>query len=90
MEITGSSELSELAQIPVAVFFQSIAGGTYTFNGTAGEWMTISRKILFTARYGVLRLYFGGNGLKLRDVKFVYEKSLEEMDYKNLSEYIYG
>ena len=90
MEITGSSELSELAQIPVAIFFQSVAGGTYTFNGTAGEWMTISKKILFSARYGVLRLYFGGNGLKLRDVKFVFEKSFEEMDYNNLSEYIYG
>ncbi|MCQ2526785.1 MAG: glycoside hydrolase family 3 C-terminal domain-containing protein [Lachnospiraceae bacterium] len=90
MELTGGSELSELAQIPVAVFFQSVAGGTFTFKGTAGEWMTISRKILLSSRYGVLRLYFGGNGLKLKDVKFIFEKEMDKVDWANISEYIYG
>lgn len=88
LEMTGSSLLSESAQIPVSVFFQSVPGGTFVWNGTGGEWVTQSRKILFMNRYGVIRLYFGGGGVKLRDMRFTFVSELSEVS--DLSEYIYG
>ena len=92
MEMTASSDQSELSQLPVAVFFQSIPGGTFTFHGTAGGWMSIQRKILFSAKYGVMRLYFTSGGIKLRDIKFTYEKEYDPYAnwVENYSEYIYG
>ncbi|MCR5742804.1 MAG: glycoside hydrolase family 3 C-terminal domain-containing protein [Lachnospiraceae bacterium] len=91
MDMVGSSELSELAQIPVAVFFQSIPGGTFTFNGTGGSDMTVTRKILFSAKYGVLRLNFITGGPDLKKIKFRFEKEVDNMlDWGEFSEYIYG
>jgi beta-glucosidase len=91
MEITGSSELSELAQIPIGIFFQSIPSGTFTFNGTGGEWKTLERKILLSSKYGVVRFYFGGNGLKLKDLKFTFEKEWDpELGWDAYSDYIKG
>ena len=91
MEITGSSELSELAQIPIGIFFQSIPSGTITFNGTGGEWKTLSRKVLLSSKYGVMRFYFGGNGLKLKDLKFVFEKEYDpSVGWDGYSDYIKG
>lgn len=84
MDMIASSELDEVAQIPVGIFFQSIPGGTFTFNGTGGKDMTIRRKIYFGAKYGIIRLYFGGGGLNLKGVKFSYEKEFnpaERDDY---------
>lgn len=88
LEITGSSDLSEVSQTPVSIFFQSIPGGTFIWNGTGGEWVTMDRKILFMNRYGVLRLYFGGTGVKLRDIRLTFLEELSEV--QDISEYIYG
>lgn len=88
IDMTASSDLDELAQIPVGVFLQSVPGGTFTFQGTNGAKATIRRKILLSAKYGVLRFYFAGNGLKLQDIKFTFEKGLDSEI--NQEEYIYG
>jgi len=90
MDVTGSSELGELSQINVAIFMQSIPGGNFGFHGTNGADMTIRRKIALSAKYGVIRLFFAGSGLKLKSIKFTYEKSLEELDFSSFDEYIYG
>ncbi len=91
IEITGKSDLSELAQIPIGIFFQSIPSGTFTFNGTGGEWKTLERKILLSSKYGVIRFYFGGNGLNLKDLKFVYEKPFDpELGWDGYADYIKG
>ncbi len=90
MDMVGSSELSELAQINIAVFMQSISGGTFGFHGSGGKDMTVTRKILLRAKYGVVRLYFAGNGLKLKKIKFRFEKELDKMNYDELDDYIYG
>ncbi|MBO4882683.1 MAG: glycoside hydrolase family 3 protein [Lachnospiraceae bacterium] len=91
MEVTGSSELSELAQIPIGIFFQSIPSGTITFNGTGGELKTLSRKVLLSSKYGVMRFYFGGNGLKLKELKFVFEKEYDpSLGWDGYSDYIKG
>jgi len=91
IEITGKSDLSELAQIPIGIFFQSVPSGSFTFNGTGGEWKSLERKILLSSRYGVMRFYFGGNGLKLKDLKFTFEKDFDpEAGWDAYSDYIKG
>ncbi|HBR04271.1 MAG TPA: beta-glucosidase [Lachnospiraceae bacterium] len=90
IDITGSSELSELAQINVSVFMQGIPGGNFGFRGTKGADMTVRKKILFMNKFGVIRLHFGGSGLDLKNIKFVLEKPLDEMNYDEMSDYIYG
>ncbi len=90
MDMVGKSDLSELSQIPVGIYFQGIAGGTFTFHG-GGEEMTIRRKILFSSRYGVIRLKFMNGGLDLKEVRFTFEKELDpEVDWWSLDEYIRG
>lgn len=88
LEITAKSDLSEVSQTPVSIFFQSIPGGTLIWNGTGGEWVTKERDILFFNRYGVIRLYFGGGGIELKDMKFTFTKDITEVE--DITEYIYG
>ncbi|MCR4616991.1 MAG: glycoside hydrolase family 3 C-terminal domain-containing protein [Lachnospiraceae bacterium] len=91
MVITGKSDLSELAQIPIGIFFQSIPSGTFTFNGTGGEYKSLERKVLLSNKYGVMRFYFGGNGLKLKDLKFIYEKDYDPaLGWDGYADYIKG
>lgn len=88
LELTGKSELSEVSQTPVSIFFQSVPGGTFIWNGTGGKWVTLDRNILFMNRYGIIRLYFGGSGVDLRDIRFTFISELSEV--QDISEYIYG
>ena len=85
MELEGSSTASEFAQLPVAVFYQSIPGGTFTFHGTNGEPMTIERKIVLGTRYGVLKLRMGSGNLKLKALRFRFE--CEYDPFKSWGEY---
>ena len=78
VEITAKSDLGELAQLPVTLFYQSVPFAVYTFNGTGGEWVTQERKVELHNKYAVLRLYFGQNGLDLKEIKFIYKRSLLE------------
>ena len=91
IELVGGSDLSEFAQIPVAVFYQSVPGGTFTFRGTNGGWMTVERKIAMAARYGVMKLKFMGNRLKLKEMRFTYEKEVDaDKIWTDYQDYIIG
>ncbi|MBO6230927.1 MAG: glycoside hydrolase family 3 protein [Ruminiclostridium sp.] len=68
--ITASSESSELAQIPVTMFVIGIPWGTFTFNGTGGKPVTVTRQTQFYSRYTTVRLYFGQSGLKPESITF--------------------
>ncbi len=72
MELTGASDLGELSQIPVTVFSQGIAAGTFTWNGTGGAWLTQTRKICINMKYVIIRLYFSRNGLRLKNLKITF------------------
>lgn len=72
--ITASSELSELAQTPVSLFALGIHSGTYTFSGTGGKPVTITRDAEFQSTFMALRLYFGGSGLKLGSISFKFKR----------------
>ncbi len=82
--VTASSNSSELAQIPVTVFRQGSAMGTLTFNGTNGEDVSKSVKVLMLSRYMPIRVYFSQSGL---DVKSIRVEFYEDTKAKNYSDY---
>ena len=65
MTIRYSSELGEVAQIPVTIFTQSVPIGVLTFSGTNGEWKELKRRVCMTNKYSVLRLHFAQSGVKM-------------------------
>ena len=79
IEMTGKSELSELAQIPVTVFYQSVPMAVFTFNGTGGQWRSMEKKIVLHNKYAALRVYFAQNGLDVKEIKFIFDKPVEEI-----------
>ena len=81
--LTASSELGELAQLPVTMFFQGIPMTSFTFNGTGGKEVTITKDIPLVTRFSICRLFVASNGLKLKQIKLKFKtkdcKSLFEM-----------
>ncbi|MBR1508798.1 MAG: glycoside hydrolase family 3 protein [Eubacterium sp.] len=89
IDMIGSSDLSELSQIPVGVYFQGVPCGTFTFHG-GGEELTIRRKIWFHSKYGVMRLKFMNGGLKPKKMRFTFEKEpVARVDWQDMDEYIF-
>ena len=88
MDMVGSSDLSELSQIPVGIYYSGVPCGSFTFHG-GGEELTIRRKIWFHSRYGLARLKFMNGGLNLKELRFTFEKEPEGFDdWEGLEEYI--
>ena len=88
MDMVGSSDLSELSQIPVGIYYSGVPCGSFTFHG-GGEELTIRRKIWFHSRYGLARLKFMNGGLNLKELRFTFEKDPEGFDdWEGLEEYI--
>ena len=79
VSLTAKSDLGELAQMPVTLFYQSVPNAVFTFNGTGGAWHTIERKVMLMNKYSVLRLYIAQNGLTLKEIHFRFDKPLTEI-----------
>ena len=79
VELTAKSDLGELAQLPATLFYQSVPFAAFTFNGTGGKWDSIRKKMVIHNKYAVLRLYFAQNGLDAKEIKFTFDKPLEEI-----------
>lgn len=81
--LTASSELNELAQLPCTMFFQGIPMAGFTFNGTDGKDVTITKEIPLVTRFSICRLFVAANGLKLKEIRIKFKskdcKSLFEM-----------
>lgn len=67
--LTGSSELSELAQIPVTIFSMGTPFGTFTWNGTGGLPVSFEGSTHCFSRFTTIRIYFAQSGLKLHEIK---------------------
>lgn len=67
-EITGCSEMPELAQMPCSVFFSGIPCMVFTFNGTAGKDITITKEHPVPHRFLIVRLHVGADGLNLKEL----------------------
>ncbi len=66
--LTGYSTAKELAQIPCTLFATGTPVGTFTFNGTNGEPVSLKRKIIFYKRKSLHRLYVAANGVTLTNL----------------------
>ena len=79
MEMVFQSELGELAQIPVTIFAQSVPVGVITFNGTGGEWKSLTKRVCLATKYVVVRLYFAQSGVQLKEMRLhLVEKVKDE------------
>ena len=70
VEFVGKSDLGELAQLPVTLFYQGFPIQTFAFQGSGGKPTSVIRKLQFRHRYAVYRLYFPQNGLQMVSMKF--------------------
>lgn len=70
ISLTASSNDGELAQIPVTIFDGGNNIGTYTFNGTGGKKVTLSRECMLFMPNHYIKLYFGQSGLTLHSITF--------------------
>ena len=69
---TASSELSEIAQMACTLYYTGVPFITYTFNGTGGKDVTITKKLYCHNKMAVFRLNVAKNGLKLKNLSFHY------------------
>lgn len=74
--LTAASSLSETAQTPVTLFKLGFPIAMFTFNGTGGDFRSITHEARLDSRYMACRLYFGGDGIKLRDIRFKFIKEV--------------
>lgn len=86
MEVVAKSDLGELAQIPITLFYHNIPIAVFSFNGTEGEWDSRMRKIMLHNKYPIFRMYFGQNGLEVKEIKITFDKPIDEI--KNFRDYI--
>lgn len=68
--ITASSKASELAQMPVTLFLTGSASGTFTWNGTDGKTVSLTKEAPMFSHFTAVRLYFAQNGLDLHSITF--------------------
>lgn len=67
--LAAKSDLSATAQSPVTLFTTGFPSAVFTFNGTNGAWNEITHPVNMYSRFLVCRLYFGGSGLKLKEMR---------------------
>ena len=72
VSVTGSSELGELAQLPITIFVMGIPTLSLSFTGTNGKEVTLERPFIGQNNYAVFRLNVAQAGLKLKEMKLEY------------------
>lgn len=70
--ITGSSNASELAQMPVTLYFMGTVMDTFTWHGTGGEPVTFTGEYFMTFMPTRVRIAFAQSGIDFH--KIVFEK----------------
>lgn len=76
--ITAESDLDELAQLPVSIFYDNVIKGTAAFRGTNGKSDTkkVSLGVVFGKNHYV-KIYLGASGLKIKNIRFVPGEKFE-------------
>lgn len=70
ISLTASSTAGELAQIPVTIWNNGQNIGTYSFNGTDGNNVTLSRTCMIFGHNNYINLYFSQSGLNVDSITF--------------------
>ena len=78
VSVTGSSNLGELAQLPITIFVMGIPTLSLSFTGTEGKDVTLERPFIGQNSYAVFRLNVAQAGLKLKEMKLEYQRPFTE------------
>ena len=78
IEMIGSSDLNNLAQIPMQLYMSSIPCAVVTWNGSEGKDVSVKTEILLFSRNGVMRAHFSGAGVKLKKMIIRYSRPFDE------------
>jgi beta-glucosidase len=78
LTVRAAAGLSELAQIPLSIFKDKELVKMLTLTGEDKEWQTIEVPFIGCAMTFFLKMYFAQDGMEIKDVRFVLEKSREE------------
>ena len=78
ISFTMKSDLGELAQLPVSVFYDNLLKMTVSVRGSQGEWITEKRDlgVIFGSSH-YIRLYFGAAGLTVEKVTISLREKLK-------------
>lgn len=76
--LTGSSNLGPLAQIACTLYYTGVPFLTYTFNGTEGKKVSITKNMLIHNRMGVYRLNVAKSGADLDSISLKFTKPMEK------------
>lgn len=79
--LSGSSNLGSLAQIACTLYYTGVPFLTYTFNGTEGKLVGITKNMFFHNRMAVFRLNVAKNGVELDNIHFKYVRELPPRPY---------
>ena len=73
IKFTATSELSDIAQIPMTLFYTSIPLKVFTWNGSNGKETSQSVNMFCGGQPAIIRLHFATPGVKLlrAEVKFI-------------------
>ena len=81
--VFASSELSDIAQVPMTCFYTSIPIEVITWNGTDGKEDARSFGVFCSGQPAIVRLHFAGPGIKLHriEAKFMTKDRLDEWSF---------
>jgi len=85
--LSGSSQLNEMSQLPVTIFSQGHVAGSFTWNGTNGKWDKKTKDVCIHQKYVIIRLYFGQNGLNLKELNLKFVKPRDQVE--NFEDYMH-
>lgn len=78
IELKMKSGLSELAQLPVSVFYDNALKAAVTIQGTGGAWVTQTRELgTVFGNIHFMKLYFGANGLTVGQIVFRLKEEIK-------------
>ncbi len=78
IELKLRSDLGELAQLPVTIFYDNVVKDIVSIRGTEGKWTTESRDlgVIFGPNH-YLKFYFGANGIQMDTVTIRLREEME-------------
>ncbi|MBE6851939.1 MAG: beta-glucosidase [Ruminococcus sp.] len=77
IELTASSDQSEVSQIPVTYFNNGTVCSSFTFSGTNGKPVSQTKKVYMYSRFNTIRFFFAQSGLKTESIKYRFSEPLK-------------
>lgn len=72
IRLTGSSNLGELAQVPMTYYMANVPYAVITWNGTSGEDVIKEDEIMLLSQYQATNIHFAGPGVELKKICIEY------------------